>query len=133
MNLGIIIPQGSWIDTYSTTNGRIIQGLRLAAIYFLFVLGLIAWIIATAIFGPAEKLKMVPWDIVDGFLQLLLYLIGILAVAGAAQYVGKRATSDPLVVKALSDAKMAEAVVPGSVSTTTTVSSSTAPTGERGP
>lgn len=106
---GVVIPQGDWVDTYPTTNGRIIQGIRLAFLFVLFVLGLITLVVGVAFFGPAEKIKLVPWDVVDGFLQLLgWFIVGLMGVA-AAQFIGKRATTSPETVKAVSDAKIAEA------------------------
>ena len=105
---GVVIPTGAWVDTYPTTNGRIIQGIRLAFMFVAFVLLLIVVILVVAFFGPAEKIKLVPWDVIDGFLQLLgWFIVGLLGVA-AAQFVGKRMTTNPETVKAVSDAKVTE-------------------------
>lgn len=109
MRWGVVIPQGEWVDTYPTTNGRIIQGIRLAFLFVAFILALIVFILAVGVLGPAEKLAKIPWDAIDGFLQLLgWFIVGLLGVA-AAQFVGKRATADPKMTKAISDAKIAEA------------------------
>ena len=107
----IVIPQGDWVDTYPTTNGRIIQGIRLAFLFVLFVLALIVAILLVAFYGPADKLEKVPWAVIERLLQLLGWLIfGLIGVA-AAQFVGKRATTNPEAVKAISNAKIAEAAV----------------------
>lgn len=109
MNWALVIPRGEWVDTYPSTNGRIIQGIRLAFVYVLFVLGLITLLVGVAFFGPSEKIRLVPWDVVDGFLQLLgWFIIGLLGVA-AAQFIGKRATTNPETVKAVTEAKIATA------------------------
>lgn len=108
MNWALVIPRGDWLETYPTTNGRIIQGLRLAFLFVAFVLALIVVILAVAFFGPADKLKLVPWDVIDGFLQLLGWMIFGLTGVAAAQFVGKRMTTNPETVKAVSDAKIAE-------------------------
>lgn len=109
MNWALVIPRGEWLETYPTTNGRIIQGLRLAFLFVAFVLALIVVILLVAFFGDASKLKLVPWDVIDGFLQLLGWLIiGLLGVA-AAQFIGKRATTNPETVKAVTEAKLATA------------------------
>lgn len=109
MNWTLVIPRGDWLETYPTTNGRIIQGLRLAFLFVSFVLGLIVLILAVAFLGPAEKLKLVPWDVIDNFLQLLAWMIfGLIGVA-AAQFVGKRATTNPETLKAVTEAKIATA------------------------
>lgn len=109
MNWALVIPRGDWLETYPTTNGRIIQGLRLAFGFVAFVLALIVVMIAVALFGPADRLKAVPWEIIDGFLQLLAWLIfGMIGVA-AAQFVGKRATTNPETLKAVTEAKIAAA------------------------
>lgn len=106
---GVVIPQGDWVDTYPTTNGRIIQGIRLAFLFVAFVLTLIVFILAVGVLGPSDKLAKIPWDVIDGFLQLLgWFIVGLMGVA-AAQFVGKRATADPKTIKAISDAKIAEA------------------------
>ena len=105
----IVIPQGDWVDTYPTTNGRIIQGIRLAFLFVAFVLTLITIILVVAFYGPADKLEKVPWDVIDGFLQLLGWVIFGLVGVAAAQFVGKRSTTNPAAVKAISDAKIAEA------------------------
>lgn len=127
MNWGIVIPSGAWVDTYPTTNGRIIQGIRLAFLFVAFVLGLIAVILVVAFFGPAEKLKLVPWDVIDGFLQLLgWFIVGLLGVA-AAQFIGKRATTNPETVRAVTEAKIAAAT--GSYP----IPTAALPEGEKGP
>lgn len=108
MNWTLVIPRGDWLETYPTTNGRIIQGLRLAFLFVSFVLTLIVIILLVAFCGPADKLEKVPWDVIDGFLQLLAWLIFALIGVAAAQFVGKRLTTKPEIVKAVSDAKIAE-------------------------
>lgn len=109
MNWALVIPRGEWLDTYPSTNGRIIQGLRLAFLFVVFVLVLIVVILVWAVFGPAEKIKVVPWDVVTGLLELLAWMIfGLIGVA-AAQFVGKRATTNPETLKAVTEAKIATA------------------------
>lgn len=109
MNWALVIPRGEWLESYPTTNGRIIQGLRLAFGFVAFVLLLIVFILLVAVFGPADKLKLVPWDTIDGFLQLLAWLIIGLVTAATAQFIGKRATTNPETVKAVTEAKIATA------------------------
>lgn len=106
---GLVIPRGEWLETYPTTNGRIIQGIRLAFLFVAFVLLLIVATLAMAFVGPAERLKLVPWEVIEGLLQLLgWFIIGLLGVA-AAQFIGKRATTNPETVKAVTEAKIATA------------------------
>lgn len=119
MNWAIVIPRGDWVDTYPTTNGRIIQGIRLAALFVWFVLAIILVILLVAFFGPSEKIKLVPWDVIDGFLQLLgWFIVGMMGVA-AAQFGLKRATTNPETVKAVSDAKVMEMTTEHAIATTT--------------
>lgn len=115
----LVVPRGDWVENYATTNGKIILGMRLAFLFVVFNLGLVVYVIVWGV-------KDIP-DIVDSILQILAWFIAGLLSLGVAQYIGKRQTTDPAVVTALSNAKIAEAVAPGSVSTTTTVSSSATP------
>lgn len=127
MNWSLVVPRGDWIDSYSTTNGKIILGMRLAALFVAFTLGLIIGILTLSAFGKLPK--DVPWEVIQSLLEMLGWFIAGLLSLGLAQFVSKRWTTDPSIVTAESNARIAEAIAPGTVSTTTTVSSSPARTG----
>jgi uncharacterized membrane protein SpoIIM required for sporulation len=124
-----VIPRGDWVDSYSTTNGKIILGMRLAALFVAFILGLIIGILVLSVLGRLPE--KVPWTVIQSLLELLGWFIAGILGLGVAQFVSKRMTADAEIVKAESNAKIAEAIAPGTVTTTTSVSSApagTAPT-----
>ena len=119
MSWSLAVPRGDWVSDYPSTNGKIILGMRLAWVFVAFDLSLVVAILVLAKQGQLPK--DTPWDVITTILELSGWFIAGLMGLGIAQFVGKRATTDAVVVKAVSDAKIAEANTPGTVTTTSTV------------
>jgi len=99
MRYSFVVPQGPWVETYPTTNGRIIVAIRLAVAYVIqgFLL------IDVRAFRTFE---------LPGWAIDIYYALGVFIAAMAAFSLGqfwvKRGTADEKLIKATSDAKAAE-------------------------
>lgn len=101
-----IVPRGDWIESYPSTNGKIILGIRLAWLYVVAILVtiivLLIWQIKTG-----EKPIPVPEMVGTLFSALGFFIAGVMGIS-VAQFGVKRATTTPEIVQATSDAAVAK-------------------------
>lgn len=93
----IIVPRGDWIETYPTTNGKIVLGMRLAVAYIGFCMLLVIGLLLAAM-RTAPQPVAVPEAAIT-IIEILGWFIGGIMGLAVGQFIGKRKTANPEIMK----------------------------------